>query len=305
MDMANSAKAAGIGPMALAALALPSLFWAGNFIVARAARGEVPPMALSYGRWLIAGLCLLPFALPHLRRDAPWYRANRLLLLGTAISGVTLFNTLVYLGLRYTDATNGMLLNSTIPVLILLIGAVFMGRPLRGGQVLGLAVSIIGVAVVILHGEWSRLVALEFSVGDLIIFGAMVCWAVYTLLLTRVPAAVNRLGLLTVQIGITLVVLLPFLIAEIAAGRVPTWSPAAIGALLYVGVVPSVLATLLYMKAVSLAGPALAGQSIHLLPIYGALLSTLFLGEQLRPYHAIGFALILTGIVIAGRLGRR
>ncbi|MFT3689483.1 DMT family transporter [Paenirhodobacter sp.] len=294
-----------IGPMALAALALPSLFWAGNFIVARAARGEVPPMALSYGRWLIAGLCMLPFALPHLRRDAPWYRANWKLVLGTAVTGVTLFNTLVYLGLRYTNATNGMLLNSTIPVLILLMGALFMGRPLRGGQAIGLAVSILGVAVIILHGEWSRLVTLEFSMGDLIIFGAMVSWAIYTLWLTRIPASVNRLGLLTVQIGITLVLLTPFLIAEIASGQVPTWSPAAIAALLYVGLVPSVLATLLYMKAVSLAGPALAGQSIHLLPLYGALLSTLFLGEELHLYHAIGFALILSGIVIAGRLGKR
>lgn len=303
--MQQKAKSARIGPMALAALALPSLFWAGNFIVARAARGEVPPMALSYGRWLIAGLCLLPFALPHLRRDAPWYRAHWGVVFGTALTGVTLFNALVYIGLRSTNATNGMLLNSTIPVLILLIGALFMGRPLRLGQALGLAVSITGVGVIILHGAWARLMALEFSTGDLIIFAAMVCWAIYTLWLTRVPASVNRLGLLTVQIGITLVLLLPFLLAEIAAGQVPTWSPGAIGALLYVGIVPSVLATLLYMKAVSLAGPALAGQSIHLLPLYGALLSTLFLGEELRPYHAIGFALILAGIVIAGRLGRR
>ncbi|WP_420343462.1 DMT family transporter [Paenirhodobacter sp.] len=290
-----------IGPMALAALALPSLFWAGNFIVARAARGEVPPMALSFGRWLIAGLCLLPFALPHLRRDWPWYRANWKLVVGTGIPGVTLFNALVYLGLRYTVAANGMLLNSTIPVLILLIGALFLGRPLRLGQGLGLAVSLIGVAVVILHGDWARLVGLEFSRGDLIIFGAMLCWAVYTLGLTRVPREVNRLGLLTVQIGMTLVLLLPFLAWEVASGQVPSWSPAAIGALLYVGIVPSVMATLLYMKAVALAGPQLAGQSVHLIPLYGAVLSMLFLGEPLQAYHLEGFALILAGIGIASR----
>jgi drug/metabolite transporter (DMT)-like permease len=290
-----------IGPMALAALALPSLFWAGNFIVARAARGEVPPMALSFGRWLIAGLCLLPFALPHLRRDWPWYRANWKLVVGTGIPGVTLFNALVYLGLRYTVAANGMLLNSTIPVLILLIGALFLGRPLRLGQGLGLAVSLIGVAVVILHGDWARLVGLEFSRGDLIIFGAMLCWAVYTLGLTRVPREVNRLGLLTVQIGMTLVLLLPFLAWEVASGQVPSWSPAAIGALLYVGIVPSVMATLLYMKAVALAGPQLAGQSVHLIPLYGAVLSMLFLGEPLQAYHLAGFALILAGIGIASR----
>lgn len=294
----------GMGIATLAALALPSLFWSGNFIVARAARGEVPPVALSYGRWGIAILCLLPFAIGHLRRDWPWYRAHWRLVVAIGIPGVTLFNTLAYVGLQYTPATNGMLLNSTIPVLILLIGTLFMGRPMGVGQAVGLAVSMAGVAIVILHGEWSRLMTLEFSRGDLIIFLAMVCWAIYTLLLTRVPREINRLGMLTVQIAMTLVLLLPFLGLELASGRVPNPTPGAIAAVLYVGIVPSVLATLLYMRAVTLAGPALAGQSIHLLPVYGAVLSTVFLGEQLHAYHAVGFAAILAGIVIAGRSRR-
>ena len=284
-----------------AALALPPLFWAGNFIVARAARGEVPPIALASVRWGIALLCLLPFAWKYLRRDADYYRAHWLFVAGVGVFGVTAFNTLVYLGLQYTTATNGMLLNSTIPVLILLIGAVFLGRGLHLMQVLGLAVSTLGVAVIILHGQWARLIALEFSRGDLVIFVAMVCWAIYTLGLTRIPPSVNRLGLLTVQTAVTLVILAPFLALEVQSGRVPSFSPAGIAAMIYVGIVPSVLATLLYMRAVALAGPARAGQFIHLLPVYGAVLSTIFLGEELHLYHAVGFGAILAGIVLAGR----
>ncbi len=284
-----------------AALALPPLFWAGNFIVARAARGEVPPIALASVRWGIALLCLLPFAWKYLRRDADYYRAHWLFVAGVGVFGVTAFNTLVYLGLQYTTATNGMLLNSTIPVLILLIGAVFLGRGLHLMQVLGLAVSTLGVAVIILHGQWARLIALEFSRGDLVIFVAMVCWAIYTLGLTRIPASVNRLGLLTVQTAVTLVILAPFLVLEVQSGRVPSFSPAGLAAMIYVGIVPSVLATLLYMRAVALAGPARAGQFIHLLPVYGAVLSTIFLGEELHLYHAVGFGAILAGIVLAGR----
>ncbi|MDD8023922.1 MAG: DMT family transporter [Paracoccaceae bacterium] len=285
----------------LAVLALPPLFWAGNFIVARGARGDVPPVTLAFIRWAIALLCLLPFAWRYIRRDAPYYRAHWRQVLAVGIPGVTAFNTLVYLGLQYTTATNGMLLNSTIPVLILLLGALIWGRRMVATQVLGLVVSTLGVAVVILHGDWARLIALEFSRGDLIIFVAMVFWAFYTLGLTRVPASVNRLGLLTVQVALTLVLLAPFVVWEIRAGHVPSWSPAAIGAMIYVGIVPSVLATLLYMQGVAMAGPARAGQFIHLLPVYGAVLSTLFLGEVLHPYHAAGFGLILAGIVLAGR----
>ncbi|MGD9919720.1 MAG: DMT family transporter [Paenirhodobacter sp.] len=285
----------------LAALMLPPLFWAGNFIVARAARGEVPPLALSFVRWSIALLFMLPFAWKYIRRDAPWYRKHWLQVILVALPGVTAFNTLVYVGLQYTTATNGMLLNSTIPVLILIFGALFWGRRIGMSQALGLVVSTLGVAVVILHGQWARLVALEFSEGDLIIFVAMVCWALYTLGLTRIPAEVNRLGLLAVQSAITLVALAPFLALEIASGRVPHLSPAGIGAMLYVGIVPSVLATLLYMRGVALAGPARAGQFIHLLPVYGAVLSVVFLGEALHLYHVAGFGLILAGIVIAGR----
>ncbi len=295
---ATSAKR-GIDWTLWAALLLPTLFWAGNFIVARAARGEVPPFALAFARWGIAFLCLLPFAMAALRRDMPWYRAHWVKVLWVGIPGVTGFNTLVYLGLQYTTATNGMLLNSTIPVLILILGALFWGRKITLLQGIGLAISTLGVATVILHGEPGRLLRLEFSRGDLIIFVAMICWAIYTLGLTMIPPAINRLGLLTVHSAITLVLLLPFLAWEIASGRVPSFSPGAIAAMAYVGIVPSVLATLLYMKGVSLAGPARVGQFIHLLPVYGAILSMIFLGEALHLYHAVGFALILAGIVLA------
>lgn len=294
----------GVDWMLVAALGLPTLFWAGNFIVARAARGEVPPFALAFARWGIAVLLLLPFAWAAIRRDGAWYRANWFTVFWIAVPGVTGFNTLVYLGLQYTTATNGMLLNSTIPVLILLLGALFWGRPISRWQGLGLAISTLGVACVILHGEPARLLRLEFSRGDLIIFVAMVCWAIYTLGLTLIPPQINRIGLLTVQAGITVVLLAPFLLWEIASGRVPSFSPGAVAAMAYVGIVPSVLATLLYMKSVTLAGPARTGQFIHLLPVYGAILSMIFLGEALQPYHAAGFALILGGIVLAGRKAR-
>ncbi|WP_444460023.1 DMT family transporter [Rhodobacter capsulatus] len=284
-----------------AVLALPPLFWAGNFIVARASRGEWPPVALSFGRWSIALIALLPFAWPWLRRDWPLYRRyfGRILLL--TLPGVAAFNSLVYWGLQTSTATNGMLLNSTIPLLIMALGALFWGQRLGLWAILGLIVSTLGVAVVILQGSWERAAALDFARGDLIIFAAMVAWALYTMGLKTFPAEVNRIGLLAVQIALALPILAPFLVWEISSGRVPVWTPASIGALVYIGIVPSVLAYLFYTKAVEMAGPARAGQFIHLLPVYGAILSAAFLHEPLHLYHAAGFGLILGGIVLAGR----
>ncbi len=282
-------------------LALPPLFWAGNFIVARAARGEWPPVALSFGRWTIALLALLPFAWPWLRRDAPLYRRYFWRIVALALPGVAGFNTLVYWGLQSSTATNGMLLNSTIPLLILVLGALFWGQRLTPRAVAGLVVSTLGVGVVILQGSLARAVALDFARGDLLIFAAMLAWAVYTMGLKAFPPEVNRIGLLAVQIALALPMLAPLLLFELAAGRAPVWTPGAVAALVYIGIVPSVLAYLFYTRAVELAGPARAGQFIHLLPVYGAVLSSLLLGEALRPYHALGFGLILSGIVLAGR----
>ncbi|TQS73047.1 DMT family transporter [Rhodobacteraceae bacterium] len=297
--------AAGIGARIALILTvlLPPLFWAGNFIVARGARDAVPPMSLVWGRWVVALVCLLPFAWPYIRRDWRLYLRHRWLVLGTTLTSVVMFNSLIYSGLQYTQAANGMLLNSTIPVLVLLIGVAFYGQRLRLLQIIGLAVSLCGVLTIILSGDFSRLLSMDFNAGDILIFGAMVAWGFFTVWLTRLPPEMSRVGLLAVQCMLGLLVLTPFWLMEIGRGVRPEPSLHALMAVLYVGIVPSLGAFLLYMRAVSRIGPARAALFIHLIPVYGALLSVVFLGETLRPYHAAGFALILTGIVAASRTG--
>ncbi len=281
-------------------LVLPPLFWAGNFVVGRAVRGDVPPMTLSFGRWLIAFACLLPFAWRPLRRDLPRYWQHRWRLLGLAVVGVAAFNSLVYAGLRSTTATNGLLLNSFIPLLIVLFGALFYRQRLGARQYLGLALSFAGVLTIVLHGDWTRLAALQFSHGDLVVFAAMVCWALYTLWLRGMPADIDRVGLMEAQIGVAVVCLLPLFLWEYASGQRAQWNAPALAAFAYVGIFPSVLAYLLYNLGVARVGPARAGLFIHLMPVFGALLSVLFLHEPLHAYHAAGFCLILAGLACSG-----
>jgi drug/metabolite transporter (DMT)-like permease len=285
------------------ALVLPPLLWAGNYIVGRAMRGAMPPMTLSLGRWMIAIVCLLPFAVGAIRRDGRRYWAHRYLVLGTSATGVAAFNSLVYMGLHTTTASNAMLLNSLSPLLIVLFGALFYRQRLNLGQKVGLALSFAGVMTLELQGQWSQWQHVAFVPGDAFVLAAVTCFAFYTLWLRQLPPDLDRLGLMTTQIIVALVLLLPFWLAEHASGQRPAWTTVNAAALAYLGIFSSVVAYLLYMRAVQHFGPARAGLSIHLIPVFGVALSSLFLHERLHTWHAVGIAAIAAGLVSSSLRG--
>lgn len=280
---------------------LPPLFWAGNFVVGRAIRNDLSPMTLSFGRWVIALICILPFAYRGMRQDWRWYLQHPWLILGISAAGVAAFNSLVYTGLHYTAVTNGILLNSTIPVLIVLFGAIFYQQKLNLFQTAGLLLSSFGVITIILRGELGYLTSMTFSKGDLIVFVAMICWALYTLWLRRIPADIDRIGLMAVQIIVGLIVLAPFFVHELMSYPVIHWNQSSILALGYVGIFPSVIAYLLYNLAVKLVGAVRTGLSIHLIPVFGTILSVVILGETLHFYHWVGALGIFFGILLASK----
>lgn len=282
-------------------LMLPPLFWAGNFVVGKVVSDEVPPFTLAFGRWVLAFIVLLPFAWPHVRRDWALYGQNLPRIAATAVVGVMAFNTLIYKGLHDTTTTNALLLNSCIPVLIILFGRLFYGQKLKGVQALGLAVSLSGVLAIVLQGEMGRLLTLSFNPGDLWVFSAMVCWAFYTLWTKALPPQINKIGLTAVQIVLAVAVLLPLFLWEQASGQAVVWNRESLLGLAYIGIFPSVAAYLLYSFAVARVGAVKAGLSIHLMPVFGVLLSVGLLGEAFQIYHALGIGLIAAGLVLCHR----
>lgn len=293
---AHRAKRSGTQRLGRSVLMLPPLFWAGNFVVGRAAHDDVPPMMLAFARHFVALAFLLPFGWTAMRRDIKRYWDCRWQLVRASLAGMAAFNALVYAGLHSTSAANAQLMNSTVPVLIVLLSAVFFGQRLSATQMFGLAVSGAGVLTIILHGDVARLAALQLSWGDLIVFVAMVSFALFSVLLRSLPADVDRLGLLGAQLAIAVVILLPFLVWEYIAGARATWNAAAIAAMLYVGIAASLLANLLYMFGIARVGPTRAGMFIHLVPLYGAIMWVTLLGERLHTYHAAGMAAIVAGL---------
>jgi drug/metabolite transporter (DMT)-like permease len=286
-------------------LLLPPLLWAGNFAVGRAVRDDVPPMMLAFARHVVALAVLLPFGWAAMRRDIKRYWECRRQLVAVSLTGMVAFNVLVYSGLHATTASNAQLLNSTIPVLIVLLSGLLFGHRLSVMQIFGLALSCVGVLTIVLHGDLARLVALQFAAGDLIVLAAMASFALFSVLLRALPADIDRLGLLGAQLTLATAMLLPLALWEYAAGTArATWSPAALAAVLYVGIAASLLANLLYMVGIARIGPARAGLFIHLVPLYGAIISLTLLGERLHGFHAIGMAAIIAGLACSNLADR-
>lgn len=281
-------------------LTLANLFWAGNWIVGRGMREAVPPIALSFWRWVIALACLLPLAWPYLKRDRALLAAGWRWLAVLGILGTCLYNALTYLGLQQTEAINGLLLNSFIPIVIVALAWAFQGKRLRPIEALGIAASFLGVLAIVARGDPQRLLLLTFNLGDIWILLSVVAWAVYTLLLPKRPAA-HPLAFLFAIALIGILATLPFYLIELASGRHIRSSVGAWSAIAYAGIFPAFLGFIFWNKGVEQVGASQAGLFIHLLPAFGILLAALFLGETLRWFHVLGIAFIFGGIFLTTR----
>ena len=286
-------------------LTLTPLFWAGNWIMGRGLAPDIPPMAMTFFRWLFAALILAPFAWPHVRRDWPHLRRHRKTMLLLGVIGVGTHNALAYLGLNYTTATNGVILNSFVPVMIITLSWAFLGERLTALQSLGVAVSLAGVLTILSGGSLSELLAFRLNAGDLLIILSMAMWSVYTICLRWRPSGLHMLTFLFVLMVIGDLAVLPLFVAEFAFGRHMAVTAANITALLAVALFSSVLAYIFWNRGVDLVGANVAGLFVHLMPVFGVLLAWVFLGERMAAFHVAGIALILTGIVVTSRYGRR
>ncbi|MFN3653404.1 MAG: DMT family transporter [Armatimonadota bacterium] len=281
-------------------LALATLFWSGNFVVGRAVQAAVPPVALAFWRWTGALLLVLVFAWPHLRQDLPALRRSWPLMLVLSGLGVAAFNTLVYLGLHSTTVTNGVLLQSTMPLLILLGSYLIFRERVRPVQLAAVAISLAGVVAIVAKGSLEVLREFAFNPGDALIFLAVCGYAVYSVLLRKRPE-VRPLSFIAATFALGAAMLLPLYLWE--HFRVEPLRPGgeALAAIGYVAVFPSLLSYLCFNRAVELIGANRTGQYLHLMPVFGSLLAWLFLGERLHGYHLAGIALIGAGIVLASR----
>lgn len=285
--------------LACVALVFTALFWAGNAVTARGVADDIPAMALSFWRWVLAFLVLLPFAWPYLRNIWPVIREHWRLMAVLGLLSAGLFNTLLYLAAQTTTAVNITLVNSTMPIFIGIIAFLANGERLTNRQIAGVCIALLGTLVIISRGSLEVLLSVAFNTGDLLMVVAISCWGLYSVLLKRMRIRIHPLALLTVLIGMALPMIFPFYAAELAMGYRFTLTPDVLMAMLYVGIFPSVLSYLGWNHGVVVLGPARASMFVYLVPVFGTVLAVVFLGEQLYGHHAVGAVLILAGLYLA------
>lgn len=281
-------------------MTIPALCWSGNAIVGKAVAGQVPPFALAFWRWVFAAAILLPIAWPHLKRDWPVLLRAWKVVLALAVFGVAVFNSTLYIAAQSTTAINIVMLQSAMPVLIVLASFAMFGERVRAAQVVGIAVSLTGALTLVAQGDVAVLSQLDFNRGDLWMMAGIVSYSVYTALLRKRPA-VHGLSFAAATFVIGATLLCPMYFGETLAGRPLPLNATSAMAIGYVAVFASVLAYLSYNRAVALLGANTAGMSVHLVPAFGTVLAILLLGERPRAFHVVGIVLIATGIWLAQR----
>jgi drug/metabolite transporter (DMT)-like permease len=284
-------------------LTLTALFWSGNMVLGRGIRADIPPLALAFWRWAIAFLLVLPLALPHLKAQWPLLKKGWRPILILGLLGVGGYNTFAYLALQTTTATNAVLLNSFIPVATIAISWAFLGKHLKKLEALGVSISLLGALTIVARGDLNVLLHLNLNTGDLWMLCSVLVWAIYTVGLAWRPSGVHPMLMLAAFTAVGLCALFPAYLWEMAQGRQINVHLGSLASLAYVGIFPSFLGYIFYNRGVAEVGASRASLFIHLMPVFGTLLSVIFLAEIPYAYHYLGITLIFAGIWLTMKKG--
>ena len=281
-------------------LVLTTIFWSGNFIVGKAATiYEIPPFSLNFFRWLFAGIILLPFTFKEIFLKKNYIKANIGLFIILGITSITVFNSIVYYSLYFTQVITGVLMISTIPVWIILISSLLKIEKTNIYQIFGILLSLIGVVAIITKSDLEVIKGLEFNKGDLSIIIAMFSWAIFSTLLKKKKLKVSQITLLQVVIIFGLIFLTPIYIIELLLGNYIILDKPFFLTLAYVVIFPGLLSFLFWIKGISVIGANRSGIFLHLMPIFGSVFAIIIFKEKIMFYHLIGAIFIIFGIRIS------
>ncbi len=302
----NAGMLSKIPGLAYIGLVLTPLFWAGNAVVARATVEHIPPLSMSFWRWVLALAIILPFGLPGIWHHRQIIRQRLGSMIALATFSVAAFNSLLYVAAMTTTATNIALINATIPIFVALLAWLLLGDRTRPIQILGIAMALAGILCVIARGDLSVLTGLQAQPGDLVMVAAVFSWGVFSVLLRKHVVPLPALTFLTAQILLGTLVILPFYLGDLLwfSGGFELSGSTALP-LAFFAIFPGILAYAFWNHAVHEIGPANAAIFMYLTPVYASVLAVVFLRENLSLFHLLGGLLILGGLILATRTGRR
>ena len=283
-------------------LILTTIFWSGNFIVGKAASMyDIPPFSLNFYRWFFAGLILLPFTIKEIISKKKYILANIGFFIILGITSITIFNSIVYYSLYYTQVISGVLMISTIPVWIIFISSILNVEKTNMFQIIGVALSLTGVIFIITKADINLIKSLDFNKGDLTMAVAMFSWALYSALLRKKKYEISQITLLEVVIISGLIFLIPIYFIEMNMGYLIKLEKPFILTLTYVVIFPGLAAFFFWIKGISIIGANRAGVFLHLMPIFGAIMAIIIFDEKFMFYHFLGAMFIISGITLSNK----
>ena len=283
-------------------LFLTVTFWAGNFVVGKfASIYEVPPFSLNFYRWFFAWVILAPFTLPEIIKKKDYIINNYKLFIILGVTSITIFNSIVYYSLNFTQVISGVLMISTIPVMIMFFSSIFKIEKTNIFQIIGVILSFLGVIIIITKANFEILKNLNFNKGDITMVIAMFSWALYSTLLKRQTYEISQLSLLQVVMSFGLVFLIPIYFIEYQLGFRITLDKPFYLILSYVVLLPGLASFILWIKGISMIGANRSGVFLHLMPILSAIMAMIIFNEKFMFYHMLGACFIITGILLSNK----
>jgi len=283
-------------------LLLTVTFWAGNFIVGKfASIYNVPPFTLNFYRWFFAWLILAPFTLPEIIRKKDYVFKNYKLFIILGVTSITIFNSIVYYSLNFTQVISGVLMISTIPVMIMFFSSILKIEKTNIFQIIGVILSFTGVIIIITKANLESLKNLDFNRGDITMVIAMFSWALYSSLLKKQKYEISQISLLQVLITFGLIFLIPIYFIEYQIGFRVSIDKPFILILSYVVLLPGLASFILWIKGISLIGANRSGVFLHLMPILSAIMAMIFFSEKFMFYHILGACFIVSGILLSNQ----
>ena len=281
-------------------LILCVLFWSANFIIGRYIHTDVEPVQLALFRWSGAAIIIFPLFIKKYKKIIHIIKNHFLILSLLALLGITFFNTILYVGLQDTTATNALLINSFVPILILIFSYFILKINIGLKQFIGILISTVGVLFLILKGDLNTLFELTLNYGDIWVLTSSITWALYSVLVKFRPKELSDIEFFTAIVYIGLFWLI---LAYIFMGYsikedivlIKNYYPA----FMYVALFPSVISYYLWHQGIHKIGANKTGQFTHLMPLFGSIQAYIFLGERLYTYHVFGAILIGFGIYLS------
>ncbi len=285
-------------------LTLTTFFWAGNAIAGKLAAGVIPPFTLTFVRWTLVVIIVFIVARPHLAAHRDTIRKHGLFVMGLGVLGFSLFNFALYGALNFTSALNVSIEQAAFPSVVMLLMFVVYRERITWLQAVGVALTVVGIAVTVSEGSIERLLALQFNIGDVIMMGGVVVYSLYSILLRYKPKLPWHIFMLLMALG-AMVTAFPPAVWEFSQGILPETSWKVPALLAYIVLFPSLLSQVFWVRGVELIGPSRASVFINLVPVFGSGLAVMLLGEAFGAHHAAGIVFVVSGVMLAEWAGKR